>query len=89
MRIAVLDSGIKWRDAGDMADLATTAYINLGEAQPPCWPGVATGDCDGDGDFDIADFGALTDRNGNGLADPEDLILDPACNDGVDDDRNG
>ena len=72
-----------------MADLATTAYVNLGEVQPPCWPGVASGDCDGDGDFDVDDFGALTDRNGNGLADPEDLILDPAWNDGVDDDRNG
>ena len=34
--IAVLDSGIKWRDAGAMADLATKAYINLGEARPPC-----------------------------------------------------
>ncbi len=89
VRIAVLDSGIKWRDADDMADLATTAYVNLGEVQPPCWPGVASGDCDGDGDFDVDDFGALSDRNGNGLADPEDLILDPAWNDGVDDDRNG
>ena len=29
------------------------------------------------------------DRNGNGVADPEDLILDPAYNNGVDDDHNG
>ena len=29
------------------------------------------------------------DRNGNGVADPEDLILDPAYNDGVDNDHNG
>ena len=41
-------------------------------------PAVPTGDCNGDGVFDIADFGAVADRNGNGLADPEDLILDPA-----------
>ncbi len=33
MRIAILDSGIGWRDPGSMADLATKAYINLGEAQ--------------------------------------------------------
>jgi hypothetical protein len=89
VRIAVLDSGVKWRDPGAMADLATTAYINLGEAQPPCWPAAASGDCDRDGDLDIADFGAIADRNGNGLADPEDLILDPARNNRVDDDHDG
>ncbi|MGZ8751414.1 MAG: S8 family serine peptidase, partial [Acidimicrobiia bacterium] len=85
--IAVLDSGIKWRDAGSMRDLATQAAINLGEARPGC--ASASGDCNGDGRFDIGDFAGLPDRNGNGLADPEDLILDPAANNGVDDDRNG
>ena len=49
----------------------------------------ANGDCNGDGRFDIADFAGLPDRNGNGIADPEDLILDPAYNNGVDDDHNG
>ncbi len=87
VRIAVLDSGIEWRDPGAMADLATTAYVNLGEARPGC--GRADGDCNGDGAFDITDFGTVTDRNGNGLADPEDLILDPAYSDGVDNDGNG
>lgn len=85
--ISVLDSGIKWRDAGAMSDLARQAYINVGEARPSC--AAATGDCNGDGRFDIADFGAVTDRNSNGLADPEDLILDPAYNNKVDDDHNG
>src|SRR5690606_26129809 len=85
--IAVLDSGIKWRNAGDMQDLASKAHVNLGEARPPC--AAPTGDCNGDGRFTIDDFAPLTDRNGNGLADPEDLILDPAFNNGVDDDRNG
>jgi hypothetical protein len=70
-----------------MADLATAAYINIGEARPPC--GVRTGDCNGDGIFDIRDFGAVADRNGNGVPDPEDLILDPAVSNGVDDDHNG
>lgn len=85
--IAVLDSGIKWQDAGAMADLATEAHVNLGEADPAC--GDPDGDCNGDGRFDITDFSGLADRNGNGLADPEDLILDPAFNNGIDDDYNG
>src|SRR5262252_3276014 len=29
--IAILDSGIRWRDAGVMADLATKVHLNLGE----------------------------------------------------------
>lgn len=87
-RIAVLDSGIKWRDVTEMRDLATKAYINLGEAVPPCGTDNG-GDCNGDGRFDITDFGAIADLNGNGLADPEDLILDPAYNNGVDDDHDG
>jgi hypothetical protein len=89
VRIAVLDSGIKWRDAGAMQDLATKVYINLGEAKPPCFATHHDGDCNGDGKFDISDFGAIPDRNGNGLADPEDLILDPAYSNGVDDDNDG
>ncbi len=87
--IAVLDSGIEWRDAASMADLATKVHINLGEAKPPCYPTQPDGDCNHDGTFNLADFGALPDRNGNGVTDPEDLILDPAYNNGVDDDHNG
>ena len=87
VRIAVLDCGIDWRDAGAMADLADRAYLNRGEATPPC--GTRSGDCNGDGVFYVADFGAIADRNGNGVADPEDLILDPAYSNGVDDDDNG
>jgi hypothetical protein len=85
--VAVLDSGIMWRRADRMADLATAAFVNLGEARPPC--ASATGDCDGNGVFDVADFGAIADRNGNDIADPEDLILDPTYSNGKDDDRNG
>ena len=72
-----------------MADLATKAYINLGEAQPPCWPAVADGDCNHDGVFNITDFGAIPDLNHNGVADPEDLILNPTYNNGHDDDHDG
>ena len=85
--IAVLDSGIMWRRSDRMSDLATSAFINIAEARPPC--AVGSGDCDGNGVFDIADFGMVPDRNQNGLADPEDLILDPAYSNGRDDDRNG
>ncbi len=103
--IAILDSGIKWRDANAMADLATKAYINIGEASPPCVQasggvgaplgarvqasGGVAGDCNGDGRFNILDFGAIPDLNGNGRPDPEDLILNPQYSDGVDSDHNG
>lgn len=87
--IAILDSGIRWRDAATMSDLAEKARINLGEAQPSCVTVHPEGDCNGDGTFDIRDFGTLSDRNGNGVVDPEDLILDPAFSNGVDDDGNG
>ncbi len=87
VRIAVLDSGIKWRDANAMRDLADRAYINRGEVTPPC--GTPSGDCNHDGRFSIADFGPIPDLNGNGLADPEDLILNPAYSNGVDNDHNG
>ena len=66
VRIAVLDSGIKWRDAGAMRDLANRAYLNRGEVTPPC--ATPSGDCNNDGRFSIADFGAIPDLNGNGLA---------------------
>ncbi len=87
--IAVLDSGIEWRNAGAMADLATKVRINLGEAKPPCFATQPDGDCNHDGLFGIADFGPIPDMNGNGVADPEDLILDPSFSNGVDDDHNG
>src|SRR3954466_10902655 len=48
VRIAVPDSGTKWRDAGSMNDLATRAYVTLGEARPPCVAQHPDGDCDGD-----------------------------------------
>src|SRR5690606_5245494 len=49
-------------------------------------------DLDGDGRLsvlDYADDGRVTDRNGNEVLDPEDLILTPGFSDGVDDDANG
>ena len=91
VRIAVLDSGIEWRDPAAMADLANKAYINVGEASPECavGSGATAPDCNGDGVVDIRDFGDVADANANGTADPEDLILDEGWSDGVDDDGNG
>ena len=87
--IAVLDSGIEWR--GDkMGDLATKAHLNAAELSMP--KGSDRWDANGDGRFDISDYASdprVSDRNGSGLLDPEDLILNPAFNNGVDDDRNG
>ncbi len=88
--IAILDSGIEWRDAGAMADLATEASLNQGELTPPL--GSGGWDANGDGRFDVRDYEGdprVTDENGNGLLDPEDLILDPDFTNGRDDDRNG
>ncbi len=92
--IAVLDSGIKWRDPGAMADLATEAYLNRGELSPPrpADPSGRRWDRNGDGRFDIDDYSddpRVADLNGNGLLDPEDLILDPDFSNGRDNDRNG
>lgn len=87
--IAILDSGIRWRNVDYMSDLADKVQINLGEAQPDCYPAVPDGDCNGDGVFNIDDFGAIPDLNGNGIVDPEDLLLNPDYSDGNDDDGNG
>ncbi|MFZ4431787.1 MAG: S8 family serine peptidase [Microthrixaceae bacterium] len=91
--VAVLDSGVMWRDAGRMRDLADQTYINRGELPTPR-PEGTTGDpydSNGDGRFTIGDYAAdprVGDRNGNGVPDPEDLILTPEFNDGVDGDGN-
>ena len=89
--IAVLDSGIEWRNPEAMIDLASQAFVNLGEARPDC--AAIDGDCNGDERFDVNDFTAsaepLVDLNLNGLADPEDLILSQTWSNGVDDDGNG
>lgn len=87
--IAVLDSGIEWR-GGDMADLASQAWLNAGELPVPL--GASSHDANGDGHVSIDDYALdprVTDRNGSEMLDPEDLILDPFFSDGVDDDGNG
>ena len=95
--IAVHDSGIKWNDVGDMSQLRSKFHLNRGELPMPapvggCHPpfGGDPWDCNGDGVFNMPDYDgdpSVTDVNGNGITDPEDLIL--LFSNGVDDDGNG
>jgi hypothetical protein len=71
--IAVLDSGIKWNDAGAMADLRLKTRLNQGELPTPnaagpaliagvdCTTYAAADDANGDHVFDLRDF-ACDDR---------------------------
>ncbi len=94
--IAVLDSGIRWGER--LPDLVNKFYLNRGELPVP--EGSTTRpdshDRNGDGVFNVRDYlggdgraqdARVTDANGNGMIDPEDLIF--IFTDGVDDDGNG
>jgi len=79
--IAVLDSGIRWREP----ELAGKVALNVGELPPP--PGCEVHDCNGDGFVSVADYVGVPDSNGNGFVDGQDLIR--FYSDGVDQDGNG
>jgi hypothetical protein len=86
--MAVLDSGIRWHEAADMAELAGRCRLNEGELPPP--RGAALWDANGDGVFNVYDYAgdpAVPDLNGNGVLDPQDLIR--AFSEGRDNDGNG
>jgi Subtilase family len=94
--IAVLDSGIRW--AEPQPDLVNKFYLNRGELPAPEGSTNARDayDRNGDGLFNIADYLAdnthaqdarVSDQNGNGIIDPEDLIF--IFSNGVDGDDNG
>ncbi len=95
--IAVHDSGIEWNNSGAMSDLRKKFHLNAGELPAPnpvggCHAPIGGDprDCNGDGVFNMPDYDgdpAVTDVNGNGITDPEDLIL--LFSNGVDDDGNG
>lgn len=101
--IAVLDSGIIWNDIGDMQQLRRKVHLNRHELPLPQTAAGATKpdldqpfhnpdayDLNDDGVFDVSDYAAdarVTDRNANGLLDPQDLIL--TFSDGTDGDANG
>jgi len=94
--IAIIDSGIKW----DEKNITNKFYLNKGELIAPrdlggeCIPygegsdPLAYWDCNGDGVFNVEDYeGLVSDSNGNGFIDPEDIII--AFSDGADNDGNG
>src|SRR5579862_1395446 len=94
--IAVLDSGIEWQNP--QPDLVNKFHLNRGELPVPegSTNTLDPYDRNGDGVFNIQDYLAdgthaqdsrVTDRNGNGMIDPEDLIF--IFSDGKDDDHNG
>jgi hypothetical protein len=85
--IAYVEAGINWHGS-DVADLANKVYLNTGELPKP--QGSDKYDKDGDGAVTAADYKddpRVHDANGNGVIDPEDLIV--AFSDGRDDDGNG
>lgn len=82
--IAVLDSGIRWREV----ELRRKLFLNRGELPTPA--GHTEHDADGNGRFDVDDYAGdprVPDANGNGHLDAGDLIA--AFSDCVDDDGNG
>jgi hypothetical protein len=91
--IAVLDSGIKFNDAGAMADLRRKVRLNTAELPLPS--GCTRYDCNGDGVVNVDDYAGdprvkLHDprRVGpDGVLTPQDLLI--AFSDGTDADRNG
>ncbi len=85
--IAYVEAGVNWHGS-DVADLADKVYLNTGELPKP--EGSSAYDRDGDGSVTAADYASdsrVHDSNGNGVIDPEDLIV--AFSDGHDDDGNG
>ncbi len=85
--IAYVEAGINWHGS-DVADLADKVYLNTGELPKP--QGSSAYDKDGDGAVTAADYkddSRVHDSNGNGVIDPEDLIV--AFSDGTDGDGNG
>ncbi len=87
--IAILDSGIRWNERG-IAEITNKFYLNKGELPPPQGSPDGRYDSNGDGVFNVRDYeldSRVRDRNGNGILDPEDLIL--AFSNGRDDDANG
>jgi Subtilase family len=82
--IAYVEGGINWRN-GDAAELRNRVYVNGGELPAPSNPDSQPG-LNAD-DFAIHVGTPTGDANGNGVVDPEDIIV--RFSDGVDDDGNG
>jgi hypothetical protein len=77
--IAYIEGGINWHN-GDAPELANRVFLNEGELPAPTTP-------KDDGTLNAEDYADTPDRNGNGLVDPEDILV--RFSDGRDDDGNG
>jgi len=78
--IAYVEGGINWRD-NSVRELADRVFLNAGELPDPTTP---------DADpktLNARDYADTPDRNGNGLVDPEDVIV--RFSNGADEDGNG
>jgi len=76
--IAYIEGGINWRH--QPAELANKVFLNAGELPPPTTPV-------NDGVLSAKDYADTPDTNGNGIVDPEDIIV--RFSNGVDNDHNG
>ncbi len=87
--ISVLDSGIKWNDAGAMSDLRRKVRLNRAELPVPQHD-LATAISD-PGQNDCSTFTAAYDANGDGAFNVNDYACDSRVKDVVDNDsrRNG
>src|SRR5438445_25835 len=83
--VAYIEGGVNyWRNGN--TELIKKIYINRAEvmANPVC---AARYHDNGDPWFNVLDFPGTPDHNGNGILDPEDLIIE--CSNGIDDDGDG
>ncbi len=76
--IAYIEGGINWRN--EPRELADKVFLNAGELPAPTTPV-------NDGVLNARDYSDTADSNGNGLVDPEDIIV--RFSNGVDNDHNG
>jgi len=76
--IAYIEGGINWRN--QPKELADKVYLNAGELPPPTTPV-------NDNVLSAKDYADTPDANGNGILDPEDIIV--RFSNGVDEDHNG
>ncbi len=81
--IAYIEGGINWRNEPE--ELADKVFLNKGELPKPTTPKQGKKKCAGA--LCAADYSDTQDSNGNGIVDPEDIIV--RYSDGVDDDHNG
>lgn len=76
--IAYIEGGINWRNS--VPELVEKVFLNSGELPGPTTPV-------NDGVLSARDFSDTADSNGNGVVDPEDIIV--RFSNGTDGDRNG